>query len=190
MYLSCIIVHAAPYSISLFIIMTGFISIQYSPSVCVSRYYLLDSCFHYPLYIIVYSTFCPTLAYVWTVVVVKYIFLSYKIEREKYLKIKSLEKAMLCGTFFPTICGYFVCFWVSHQTVVLYSFFWWLRLTNFWSRTRTQAIFGQKRKKGKQGYLEQCVLNTNIFLHILFYVVTHLHNFSCPKPKLIDSVIL
>ena len=60
-----------------------------------------------------------------------------------------LNKCRCVSHLLFTICGHFVCFWVSRQTVVLYSFFWWLRLTNFWSRTRTHT-FGQLRKKASQ----------------------------------------
>ena len=55
-----------------------------------------------------------------------------------------------------TFLGYFVCFWVSRQTGVLYSFFWWLSLTNFWSRTRSLHTFGKLSGKwGKNRHLNQ-----------------------------------
>ena len=50
--------------------------------------------------------------------------------------------------------GYFVCFWVSRQTGVLYSFFWWLRLTNFWSRTRSLHTFGKLSGKWEKRAFE------------------------------------
>ena len=131
------------------------------------------------------STFCPTPAYIWTVVVVNdisYIYV-YHVRLGRELIFNTEQKNSIsfcqekiirqcCVAFFLTICGYLLCFWVSHQAVVLYSFFWWLRLTNFWSRTRTQAIFGQKKEKLKQGYFEHCVETQKHF-----YI--RLHNFNC-----------
>ena len=125
------------------------------------------------------STFCPTPAYIWTVVVVNdisYIYV-YHVRLGRELIFNTEQKNSIsfcqekiirqcCVAVFLTICGYFVCFWVSHQAVVLYSFFWWLRLTNFWSRTRTQAIFGQKRKNSSKDIWSIVFKPTNISTYI------------------------
>ena len=52
------------------------------------------------------------------------------------------------------------------QTGVLYSFFWWLRLTNFWSRTRSLHTFGKLSGKWEKQAFEVQILNQQFIFFI------------------------